>query len=50
MAAFEFGGINHLALVCKDMDRTIDFYTNVLGMKLTKTLDLPGHHLCSESH
>jgi catechol 2,3-dioxygenase-like lactoylglutathione lyase family enzyme len=41
MAAFEFGGINHLALVCKDMDRTIDFYTNVLGMKLTKTLDLP---------
>lgn len=41
MAAFEFGGINHLALVCKDMDRTIDFYTNVLGMKLTKTIDLP---------
>ncbi len=42
MAAFEFSGINHLALVCKDMDRTIDFYSNVLGMPLTKTIDLPG--------
>ncbi|MCB1692205.1 MAG: VOC family protein [Pseudomonadales bacterium] len=42
MADFEFGGINHLALVCEDMDVTVDFYTNVLGMKLTKTLDLPG--------
>ncbi len=41
MPAFEFSGINHLALVCKDMDRTIDFYTNVLGMPLTKTIDLP---------
>lgn len=41
MAAFELNGINHLALVCEDMDVTVDFYTNVLGMKLTKTLDLP---------
>lgn len=40
---FEFGGINHLALVCADMDVTVDFYTNVLGMKLTKTIDLPGN-------
>lgn len=40
--AFELNGINHLALVCEDMDVTVDFYTNVLGMKLTKTLDLPG--------
>ena len=38
---FEFRGINHLALVCADMDRTIDFYQNVLGMPLTKTIDLP---------
>ena len=43
MADFEFLGINHLALVCKDMDRTIDFYTNVLGMPLTKTIELPGN-------
>lgn len=43
MAAFEFRGINHLALVCEDMDRTIDFYSNVLGMKLTKTIELAGN-------
>src|SRR5215475_8688879 len=39
---FDIRGINHLALVCKDMARTVDFYTNVLGMPLVKTLDLPG--------
>jgi len=39
---FELRGINHLALVCKDMKRTVDFYTNVLGMPLIKTIDLPG--------
>lgn len=38
---FDIRGINHLALVCKDMARTVDFYTNVLGMPLTKTIDLP---------
>jgi catechol 2,3-dioxygenase-like lactoylglutathione lyase family enzyme len=39
---FDIRGINHLALVCKDMARTVDFYSNVLGMPLIKTLDLPG--------
>jgi catechol 2,3-dioxygenase-like lactoylglutathione lyase family enzyme len=39
---FELRGINHLALVCKDMGRTVDFYSNVLGMPLTKTIELPG--------
>ncbi len=39
---FELRGINHLALVCSDMARTVDFYANVLGMPLVKTLDLPG--------
>ena len=39
---FELGGINHVALVCSDMARTVDFYTNVLGMPLIKSLDLPG--------
>ncbi len=39
---FELRGINHLALVCKDMARTVDFYSNVLGMPLTKTIELPG--------
>jgi catechol 2,3-dioxygenase-like lactoylglutathione lyase family enzyme len=39
---FDLRGINHLALVCKDMARTVDFYSNVLGMPLIKTIDLPG--------
>ena len=38
---FEYRGINHLALVCRDMERTVDFYTNVLGMPLVKTIELP---------
>src|SRR2546421_11099793 len=38
---FAFSGINHLALVCSDMERTVDFYSNVLGMPLTKTIELP---------
>ena len=38
---FELRGINHLALVCKDMQRTVDFYSGVLGMPLTKTIELP---------
>lgn len=39
---FEFRGVNHLALVCKDMAETVKFYRDVLGMPLTKTIDLPG--------
>ena len=39
---FELRGINHLALVCRDMAKTVDFYCNTLGMPLTKTIDLPG--------
>jgi catechol 2,3-dioxygenase-like lactoylglutathione lyase family enzyme len=38
---FAIGGVNHLALVCSDMQQTVDFYTNVLGMRLVKTIDLP---------
>jgi len=38
---FDIQGVNHLALVCKDMARTVDFYSNVLGMPLIKTIDLP---------
>ena len=41
VTGFEFGGINHLALVCRDMARTVDFYSNVLGMPLIKTIELP---------
>ncbi|MFF7943214.1 VOC family protein [Nocardia gamkensis] len=39
---FELRGINHLALVCSDMRRTIDFYSGTLGMPLIKTIELPG--------
>ena len=39
---FELRGFNHLALVSSDMARTVDFYSNVLGMPLTKTLEIPG--------
>lgn len=38
---FEFSGINHLALVCSDMARTVDFYQGLLGMPLVKTIELP---------
>lgn len=34
-------GVSHLALVCSDMARTVDFYANVLGLKLIKTVELP---------
>ncbi|KAA0086579.1 VOC family protein [Mycolicibacterium sp. P9-64] len=39
---FELGGINHVALVCADMAKTVEFYSGVLGMPLVKSLDLPG--------
>jgi len=38
---FELGGVHHLALVCHDMARTVEFYRDVLGMPLTKTIELP---------
>ena len=39
-------GINHIALVCRDMKETVAFYTEVLGMPLFKTVQLPdgGQH------
>ena len=38
---FELNGINHLALVCRDMAETVAFYEGVLGMPLVKTIELP---------
>jgi catechol 2,3-dioxygenase-like lactoylglutathione lyase family enzyme len=38
---FDIQGINHLALVCRDMKRTVDFYSGILGMPLIKTINLP---------
>lgn len=39
-------GINHQALVCRDMAETVRFYTEALGMPLVKTVALPdgGQH------
>ncbi len=39
-------GINHLALVCRDMEETVKFYTGVMNMPLVKTVALPdgGQH------
>lgn len=48
---FEIRGINHVALVCRDMARTVDFYQGVLGMPLVKTIELPagmGQHFFFE--
>jgi catechol 2,3-dioxygenase-like lactoylglutathione lyase family enzyme len=39
-ASIEYHGLHHLALVSSDMQRTVEFYTNVLGMKLKKGFDL----------
>ena len=44
--ALELGGLNHLALVSSNMQRTVEFYCGVLGLTLTKTIALPdgGQH------
>ncbi|WP_324827346.1 VOC family protein [Qipengyuania zhejiangensis] len=43
---FKIKGINHVALVCRDMKETVEFYRDVLGMPLIKTVELPdgGQH------
>jgi catechol 2,3-dioxygenase-like lactoylglutathione lyase family enzyme len=40
---FKYRGVNHVALVCKDMAETTDFYENVLEMPLVRAMGLPGH-------
>ena len=35
---FDFGGINHVALVCSDMQRTVDFYSGGLPVRLAPGL------------
>jgi catechol 2,3-dioxygenase-like lactoylglutathione lyase family enzyme len=42
---FEIRGVNHIAMVCADMKRTVDFYQGILGMPLIKTCDFgDGQH------
>jgi len=42
-------GFHHITLVCADAQRTVDFYTGVLGMRLVKktvNFDVPeSYHL-----
>ena len=35
------GGVHHLALVASDLKATHDFYTKVMGMKLTSAIHVP---------
>ncbi len=39
---FELRGYNHIALVCADMQNTVDFYEGILGFPLVKTLEYAG--------
>ncbi len=39
----EFNGINHLAMATGDMDRTIRFWRDLLGMRLVAGLGQPGY-------
>jgi catechol 2,3-dioxygenase-like lactoylglutathione lyase family enzyme len=39
---FELLGYNHVALVCSDMQKTVDFYEGILGFPLIKTLGYLG--------
>ncbi len=32
------GGVDHLAMISSDLERTIEFYTNVLGMTVTNII------------
>ncbi|MFY8210691.1 MAG: VOC family protein [Caulobacter sp.] len=45
-AEMKITGVNHLALVCRDMAETVRFYTQILQMPLVKTVALPdgGQH------
>lgn len=41
----KFNGINHLAMATGDMDRTIRFWRDLLGMRLVAGLGRPGYRL-----
>src|SRR5580700_9609345 len=36
---FEFTGLDHVALTCSDMNRTVDFYHGKLGMPVLHTIE-----------
>ena len=40
---FQYRGVNHVALVCRDMAETVDFYENVLEMPLIRSIGIGSH-------
>lgn len=40
---FKFNGVNHLAMATGDMDKTIRFWRDLLGMRLVAELGQPGY-------
>ena len=34
------GGVDHLAMISSDIERTIEFYTGILGMTVTRIVHL----------
>ena len=42
------GGVDHLALICSDLDATIQFYIDVLKMRLTQVI--PNHDDPTSTH
>lgn len=38
---FTYNCVSHIALVCKDVDETIEFYVNKLNMPLLRSVRLP---------
>ena len=39
----QYTGVNHVALVCRDMAETVDFYENVLEMPLVRSIGFANH-------
>ncbi|MGA8833101.1 MAG: VOC family protein, partial [Desulfomonilaceae bacterium] len=42
-AMIKFNGINHLAMVTSDMDKTIRYWRDLLGFRLVAGLGAPGY-------
>jgi len=38
----KFGGLSHIAMVCSDMEKTVQFFGDTMGLTLVKTIALPG--------
>lgn len=43
MSSIPYTGVNHIALVARDMAETVDFYENVLEMPLVRSIGIGNH-------